>query len=124
MARMWKERGQERLYLWCLVGRLTKVQNTERRSRKCTLGVRSGDCCNLYGLELLGAIRFTNGKGSGSRDFLTRRQLARKPGGLKTEALGQALCRKRENVNTVNRISVPAQVTLDIYPRLPKHQAH
>lgn len=47
----------------CLVGRLTEVQNTGRGSRKCTLGVGNGDCCNLYELELLWDIGFTNGKG-------------------------------------------------------------
>ena len=65
MAGMWKERGQERLDLGCPVGWLTKVQNTGRGSRKCTLGVGNGDCCNLYELELLWDIGFTNGKGTG-----------------------------------------------------------
>lgn len=39
------------------------MQNTGRGSRKCTLGVGNGDCCNLYELELLWDIGFTNGKG-------------------------------------------------------------
>ena len=59
MAGMWKERGQERLDLW-VSGR---PADRGRGSRKCTLGVGNGDCCNLYELELLWDIGFTNGKG-------------------------------------------------------------